>query len=58
MLQRAKIDGIEAMQMRAQLRWVGHMQRMSIDRMLQQNEEKSTYVIVVLVKKTLFLFQA
>ena len=30
-LQRAKIDGIEAMLMRAQLRWVGHVQRMSVD---------------------------
>ena len=28
-LQRAKIDGIEAMLMRAQLRWVGQVQRMS-----------------------------
>ena len=30
-LQRAKMDGIEAMLMRAQLRWVGHVQRMSDD---------------------------
>ena len=35
-LQRAKIDGIEAMLMRAQLRWVGHLQRMSFDRMPKQ----------------------
>ena len=28
-LQRAKIDGIKAMLMRAQLKWVGHVQRMS-----------------------------
>ena len=32
-LQRAKIDGMEAMLMRAQLRWVGHAQRMSDNRM-------------------------
>ena len=32
-LQRAKMDGIEAMLMRAQLRWVGHVQRMSDNRM-------------------------
>ena len=32
-LQRAKINDIEAMLMRAQLRWVGHVQRMSVDRM-------------------------
>ena len=30
-LQRAKMDGIEAKLMRAQLRWVGHVQRMSND---------------------------
>ena len=35
-LQRAKMDGIEAMLMRAQLRWVGHVQRMSVDRMQKQ----------------------
>ena len=31
------MDGIEAMLMRAQLRWVGHVQRMSDNRMLKQN---------------------
>ena len=36
MLQRAKMHGIEAMLMRAQLRWVGHVQRMSVDRMPEQ----------------------
>ena len=35
-LQRAKLDGIEAMLMRAQLRWVGHVQRMRVDRMPKQ----------------------
>ena len=33
MLQKAKMDCIEAMLMRAQLRWVGHVQRMSDNRM-------------------------
>ena len=32
-LQRAKMDGIEAMLMQAQLRFVGHVQQMSVDRM-------------------------
>ena len=35
-LQRAKMDGMDAMLMRAQLRWVGHLQRMSVDRMPKQ----------------------
>ena len=32
-LQRAKMDGMKAMLMRAHLRWVGHVQRMSDNRM-------------------------
>ena len=36
MLQSAIMDDIEAMLMRAQLRWVGHVQRMSVDRMPKQ----------------------
>ena len=32
-LYRAKMDGIEAMLMRAQLIWVGHVQQMSVDQM-------------------------
>ena len=36
-LQRAKMDSIEAMLMRTQLRWVGHVQRMSVDRMPNKN---------------------
>ena len=36
-LQRAKMDGIEAMLTRAQLRWVGHVQRMSDNRMPKKN---------------------
>ena len=35
-LQRAKVDGMEAMFMRAQLRWVGHVQRMSYNRVPKQ----------------------
>ena len=35
-LQRAKMDGMDAMLMRAQLRWVGHVQRMSDNRMRKQ----------------------
>ena len=35
-LQRAQMDGIEAMLMRAQLRWVGHVQRMSDNRIQKQ----------------------
>ena len=35
-LQRAKMDSIEVMLMRAQLRCVGHVQRMSVDRMPKQ----------------------
>ena len=35
-LQRANMDGLEAMLMRAQLRWNGHVQRMSDNRMRKQ----------------------
>ena len=35
-LQRAKMDGMEAILMRAQLRWVGHVQRMSNNRLPKQ----------------------
>ena len=35
-LQQAQMDGIEAMLMRAQLRWVGHVQRMSNNRTPKQ----------------------
>ena len=35
-LQRAKIDGMDAMIMRAQLRWVGHVQRISDNCMPKQ----------------------
>ena len=31
------MDSIEAMLMRTQLRWVGHVQRMSVDRMPKKN---------------------
>ena len=41
-LKRAKMDGMEEMLMRAQLRWVGHVQRMSDNRMPKQIFYKDT----------------
>jgi hypothetical protein len=38
--QRASMDGMEAMQKRKQLRWVGHVQRRSDNRMPKQISEK------------------
>ena len=36
-LQLANMDGIDSMLMRAQLRWVGHVQRMTVGRMPKTN---------------------